>query len=618
MLRSLLSRALFPALQCLLALALISCHSESSTKIHFVDTAADAGLDFTHKSGAAGAYFLIETMGAGAAFFDYDDDGHIDLYLVNGFDLDHLNNAFAPVNFIDQDEQYYLLKHPKEYMRPVDPYGQVDSLVYRVHPAPLSPPIGNRLYRNQGDGTFVDVTEKAGVGDTGYGMGCAVGDYDNDGDLDLYVTNYGPNTLYANNGDGTFSNVTDHAHVGNAHWSTSAAFIDYDGDGHLDLYVVNYLDFHPGNNQICGGIADSRQTATGTLLKMLAERRTYCSPIRYNGAPDVLYRNQGDGTFADVSRRTGVYNLTGKGLGIAPGDYDNDGHLDLYVANDGVGNHLQRNKAGRYFVHVGLEAGVAFNAAGRSEAGMGTDWGDYDNDGDLDLFVTNFALETNTLYRNEGNGRFIDATEASGLAQPSFNPLGFGTFFFDADNDGDLDLFVANGHVQDRVHLFKGKEHLTHAQTNQLFENTNGHFTDISAAAGPALRAFHVSRGASPADYDNDGDLDIVVTNSNGPVQLLRNDLSAAAHWLSVRLRSQGGNRDAIGAHIRLTCNKHTQIRTVHTSSSYLSAGDLRQHFGLGTCDRVDLLEIRWPNGSRQQLHDVSSNQFLTVEEPVH
>lgn len=593
------------------------CRDELPPKrAYFVDVASSAGLEFTHTSGARGDYFLIETMGSGAAFFDYDNDGYVDIYLVDGFSLAGLGQGFEPLNLVKKDEQYYLIKHPKEYSYPLRFDGQVDSTVYLVHQPPTIPPTRNRLYRNNRDGSFSETTLEAGVGDTGYGMGCTVGDYDNDGDMDLYVTNYGPNVLYRNEGNGHFTDVTAEAGVGDPHWSTSAAFFDYNGDRYLDLYVVNYLDFNLKNNQICGGMASSWESPGGTLLKMAKNRRTYCSPQRYNGAPNVLYRNEGNGRFSDVTREMDVFSLYGKGLGIATADFDADGDTDVYIANDSVRNFLYRNDRGYYFQDVALNAGVAFDNSGQAKAGMGTDWGDCDNDGDLDLFVTNFALETNSLYRNEANGSFMDITEQAGLAQSSLNPLGFGTFFFDADNDGDLDLFVANGHVQDRVHLFKGTEHLTYAQPNQFFENISaGRFTDASESSGPALESVLVSRGAARADYDNDGDLDILVTNSNGPVQLYRNDLPPGTNWLSVRLLGKHDNRDAVGAKIKLTCGVRTQVREVKTSGSYLSANDIRQHFGLGNCTKVENLEIRWPSGAQQQFRDIHANQFLVIEQ---
>jgi len=442
-------------------------------------------------------------------------------------------------------------------------------------------------------------------------MGCAVGDYDNDDDADLYVTNYGPNVLLRNEGNGRFADATAGAGGGDPRWSTSAAFFDYDRDGDLDLFVANYLDFTVAGNRVCGGTP----SASGSgLLEIPLEQRTYCGPHRYNGAPNTLYRNDGDGTFAEVTRPLGIFNLFGKGLGVVPADLDGDGDDDLYVANDGVRNFLFRNDAGRAFAEVGVEAGAAYSGAGLAEAGMGVDAGDYDEDGDPDLFVTNFSRESNRLYRNDTGLRFADESEPAGLAQPSFLPLGFGTRFFDADNDADLDLFVANGHVQDRVHLLEPD--LSHAQPNQLFENRGGVFAEVSAFSGPAFRDSLVSRGAACADYDDDGDLDLLVTNVDGPAQLLRNDLPPGNHWLSLRLIGRAP-RDATGARVQLVCGGRAQSRQVRTSGSYLSASDSRLHFGLAGCARVERLSIRWPDGARQELRDIPADQFLVVEQRI-
>ena len=581
-------------------------------RAHFAAATSAWGLDFAHTSGARGDYFLFETMGAGAAFFDYDDDGLVDLYLVDGFDLPDWTRQIVPINLARQDQEGYWVT--EDYAPPLRFEGQADSAMYVLLQATSQNPQHNRLYRNQGLDRFADVTQEAGVGDTGYGMGCAVGDYDNDGHADLYVTNYGPNALYHNQGDGRFNNVTEEAGVGDPHWSTSAAFVDYDQDGDLDLYVVNYLDFTLKNNRICGGSLDARSEVGGRVRKIAPERRTYCSPRRYNGAPDVLYRNEGNGCFIDITREAGVFSLFGKGLGITTGDLDDDGAIDLYIANDGTRNFLYHNDGDGSFTDIALRAGAAYNAAGQAEAGMGVDAGDFDNDGDLDLFATHFSHESNTLYRNDGANTFADISEEAGLAQPSLPFLGFGTFFFDADNDGDLDLFVANGHVRDRVQLIQPD--LRYAQTNQLFENTSGGaYIDASAFSGPIFQDAHVSRGAAFADIDNDGDLDVLVTNCNEPARLYRNQLTSGAHWLSLRLIGTRANRDAIGARVRLTCGARTQVREVHTSGTYLSANDVRLHFGLGNCTEVDGLEIRWPDGSRQEMRRVPIDQVLVVEQ---
>ena len=574
----------------------------------FVDAAPEAGIVFTHTNGAAGRYYLIETMGAGGGFLDYDLDGHLDIYLVDGFPLRGIGEDLHPVNLVDEKADHYLVRGAGDTAagRP----GDADSLVALVRqrgPAPL----GNRLYRNGGD----RFAAAPGAGDRGYGMGCATGDWDNDGDPDLYVVNYGPNALFENEAPegGSFVEATAPAGVGDARWGAGAAFFDYDNDGLLDLYVVNYLDFHVGNNRICGVEDASLRSAAGTLVRVRKDRRSYCSPDRYRGSPDVLYRNTGH-RFEDATRSAGVLSADGKGLGAVTADYDSDGDTDLYVANDGVRNFLFRNDGRGRFHEVGLTAGAAYNGDGRPEAGMGVDWADYDADADYDLFVTNYSKQTNTLYRNEG-GRFRDVTSLLELAESSYQPLGFGTFFFEADNDGDLDLFVANGHVQDKVRFIAGNEGISYAQPNQLFENRpDTGFVDVSKASGPGLAPALVSRGSARGDYDNDGDLDILVTNCNGPAQLLRNDLPAGRSWLSVRLIGAPA-RDAVGSRIAVTCGGATQVREVRTSGSYASANDIRQHFGLGDCRAVESLEVIWQDGTRQVMEGVAPNQFLTVEQ---
>ena len=572
----------------------------------FVDAAPEAGIAFTHTSGAAGSYYLIETMGAGGGFLDYDLDGRLDIYLVDGFPLRGIGEDLQPVNLVDETADHYFVGEAGD--SGAGPPGNADSLVALVRqrgPAPT----GNRLYRNRGD-RFAAVP---GAGDRGYGMGCATGDYDNDGDPDLYVVNYGPNALFENRAPegGTFAEATGQAGVGDESWGAGAAFFDYDNDGLLDLYVVNYLDFHVGNNRVCGVEDASLRSAGGTVVRVRKDRRSYCSPDRYRGAADVLYRNTSGG-FEDASRAAGILIPGGKGLGAVTADYDSDGDTDLYVANDGVRNFLFRNEGGR-FSEVGLIAGSAYNVDGRPEAGMGVDWGDYDADADYDLFVTNYSKQTNTLYRNEG-GRFSDVTPLLELAESSYRPLGFGTFFFEADNDGDLDLFVANGHVQDKVQYIAGNG-ISYAQPNQLFESRRERvFVDVSEASGPGLAPALVSRGSARGDYDNDGDLDILVTNCNGPAQLLRNDLPSGRNWLSVRLIG-ARTRDAVGSRIAVTCGGATQVREVRTSGSYASANDIRRHFGLGDCRTVESLEIIWQGGAMQVMEGVAPNQFLTIEQ---
>jgi len=582
---------------------------------YFVDATAEAGIDFVHTSGAAGRYYMPETMGAGGAFIDYNSDGLLDIYLVDGFPMAGIGEEFRPVNLLEETSQLYLIEHTDHIDRAPRTNGAVDTLVYRIQQSGRSP-VRNRLYANEGAGRFSKAKEAAGGGDTGYGIGCAVGDYDNDGDPDLYVVNYGPNALLRNDA-ASFVDVTELSGGGDPNWGASAAFLDADGDGRLDLYVANYVDFHVGNNQICGGEDATRQTATGTHVRVRKDRRSYCSPERYSGAPDVFYRNTGS-RFEDVTRASGLFSPHGKGLGVVAADYDSDGDTDIYVANDGVRNFLYRNDGAGRFSEVALTAGVAYNRDGRAEAGMGVDWGDYDGDADFDLFVTNYSKQSNTFYRNEGAGRFNDMTDLLQIGTSSYNPLGFGTFFFEADNDGDLDLFVANGHVSDKVQYVAGNEGIAHSQPNQLFENRSAKaFIDISRQSGPGLQAAAVSRGSAFGDYDNDGDLDILVTNSNGPAQLLRNDLSSKRNWLSVRLIGKRVNRDAVGSRIALTCGGAVQVREVRTSGSYASASDVRQHFGLGDCSSIDNLEVIWHDGTLQTVapQEIVVNGFLTIEQ---
>ena len=570
----------------------------------FVDIGSASGLNFSHDNGASGDYFLFETMGAGAAFLDYDLDGHLDLYLLDGFDLRHLKGQFEPINLMRRDERFSWVE--EDFTPPLRYDGGIHPTVQRVSPADDSTSKRNRLFRNRGDGTFHTAPPATGADDEGYGMGVAVGDYDNDGDPDLYITNYGPNALYRND-RGRFTRPDQHPDVADPRWSSSAAFLDYDNDGDLDLYTANYLDFHPANNRLCGGTAPGEKRRAG-LLAIPDERRTYCAPRRYNGVPDALFRNDGE-HFTDVGATAGVASLFGKGLGVVAGDFDLDGDQDIYVANDGVRNFYYRNDEQR-FKDIALQNGAAYNGEGRPEAGMGVDAGDYDGDGDLDLFVTNFSRETNTLYRNDRAAGFKDVSPGTDAANASFNQLGFGTFFFDADNDADLDLYIANGHVLDRIQILEAD--LRYAQNDQLLQNDGqGHYSDISATSGAAFAQALVSRGAARGDYDNDGDLDVLVNHLNGPAALYRNDRPPGPHWLGLELKDQ-----AIGAQVHLTCDDRTQFRAVATSGTYLSAHDPRLHFGLGNCTRVEHIDILWPSGQTSELSNVAVDRYLTVEAP--
>jgi len=514
----------------------------SCNPIQWVDITQAAGLDFGHYNGFSGEYYYVETFGSGAAFLDIDGDGWLDLYLVNG----------APLS------------------------GE--------HPDPMPT---NRLYRNTGAGRFTDVTAASQAGHTGYGMGCAAADYDADGDVDLYVTNVGPNVLLHNEGDGRFADATATVGGGDARWGTSCGFLDYDLDGDLDLYATNYVEFDPEKNIVCaeGGI------------------RSYCEPKFYEPVGDVLYRNE-DGQFRDVAAAVGITHK-GRGLGVAFADYDLDGDTDLYVANDGTMNFLYQNQGNR-FAEVGLYAGGRYNEDGLAEAGMGVEFGDWDNDGFQDIFVTNFAQETNTLYGNDGQGQFYDITQRAGLAECSYKPLGFGTNFFDYDNDGDLDLFVANGHVMDKITQVH-PDH-TYPQPNQVLCNQQGtRFVDVSARLGSALAVAAVSRASATADYDNDGDLDLLVTNVAAAPNLLRNDGGNRQHWLVIQLGST-----ALPARVAVTANGQRQVKERQSGGSYLASSDPRIHFGLGEATRATV-EIRWPDGAVQKIAAVAANQILRV-----
>ena len=541
---------------------LIACAQDA----YFVDATYEARVAFRHVNGAYGEHHFIETMGPGVAFLDYDNDGYLDIYAVNG-----------------------------QYLS--------DTTAIRAT---------NVLYRNNGDGTFTDVTEEAGVGDTGYGMGVTAGDYDNDGDLDIYITNYGPNVLYRNNGDGTFTDVTEEAGVGDDGWGVGCAFLDYDNDGYLDIYVANYVDFSLGERR-----RDLVPYMTYEYWGMKGIS-AYPHPDNFGGVSDVLYRNNGDGTFTNVTREAGVFDPDGKGMGICCGDYDGDGDVDIYVANDRVPNFLYRNEGDGTFTEVALLSGVAYNEDGREESSMGVDFGDYDNDGDLDIFVPDFQGETFTLYRNEGDGFFVDVSSACGIAAPTLKYVGWGGGFLDYDNDGDLDIFVATGHVLENVQLFDPGT--SYPQRNLLFRNTGPEggyrFVEVSDSSGPGLRIVKPSRGVAFGDYDNDGDVDILVINCNDTATLLRNECGNRNHWLTLKLVGTKSNRSGIGSRVRLISGDLVQVREVKAGNSLYSLSDLRVHFGLGRRRGAERIEIRWPSGTIQVLEDVEADRFITVVEP--
>ena len=540
----------YQMLKFLLLLLLLSVPLHANPRFH--DATQEAGIDFVHFNGANGQKFVIETVGPGGGFFDYDGDGCLDIYLING----------AAVLGTDYD------------------------------PAPQ-----NALYHNRGAGTFADVTAHAGVGDTSYSMGCAVGDIDNDGDLDLYVTNFGANVLYRNEGDGTFADVTGAAQVGDEGWGASAAFADIDRDGFVDLYVGNYHNFSYTNHRVCA------EGGSGLQL--------YCGPEAFDGVTDVLYRNEGDGTFADITTAAGLGSTEGKELGVVFGDVDLDGDPDLYLANDKTLNFLYLNDGTGLFADEALLAGVAYNEDGDVEAGMGVDMGDYDNDGDPDLFVTNFQWETNTLYKNLGDGTFVDETFLAGLGKGSIAYLSWGTRFFDVDNDGDRDLFIANGHLESDVEQY---ENATFPQRNQLFLNVgDGRFEEY-AEDGGALSLKRVSRGAAFGDYDDDGDIDVLVANVAAAPTLMRND-GASGHWVRLRLAGRDSNRAGIGTRVEVTSGGQVQTDEVRSGASYLSQSDVRLHFGLGTATSIERVVVYWPSGRVEEYADLGIDRdHLLVE----
>ena len=519
--------------------------------IQFTRVTETAGIQFHHFNGAIGEKHLVETMGGSAALFDYNNDNNLDIYLVNGAPLTENKPDSIPTN---------------------------------------------RRYRNKGDGTFTDVTSHTGVGDTGYGIGCCVADYDNDGNRDIFVTNFGQNVLYRNRGDGTFSDVTLQAGISNDKlFSAGCAFADYDNDGWLDLVVVNYVLLDLENAPDCSqnGIP------------------AYCRPEDF--APDRIYRNNGNGTFTDVSQEVGLTSL-GRGLGAIWTDVDNDGWLDLYIANDREVNFLYHNNGNGTFTEIGELNGLALNEHGDTESSMGIDTADYDNDGDLDVILTHYQAETNTLYQNDGKGIFWDVTAQSHLGEPTLIPLAWGTGFVDFDNDGWLDLFFANGHLHDNIE--KLEEVGTYKQRNQLFYNQGGDtFADLSAVSGDGMLIEKSSRGAVFGDYDNDGDLDILVMNINDAPDLLRNDTAPKHNWLRIRLVGVKSNRDGIGAKVRFQLGEMTLLREVKSGSSYLSQNPLRLHVGLGTAEKVDRLIVDWQKGVQDVIENVQCNQWLTIKE---
>jgi hypothetical protein len=528
---------------------------------NFVDEAASRGVTFVHQAPHSSRKYLLETMGSGVALFDYDNDGRLDIFLVNGAPF----GDFVPKGTVLEK---------------------------------TGPKYWNRLYHQKPDGTFEDVTERAGLEGTGYGMGVAVGNYDNDGYEDLFVTALGGNKLYHNNGNGTFTDVTEKAGVGGSGWSTSAAWVDLDGDGYLDLVVLRYIQWD-WDDVWCG----------------LQENRGYCHPDVFQPISMLVYHNNGNGTFTEEAHKFGL-DKPAKALGIAIADYDRDGHPDIFIANDSMVEFLFHNRGDGTFEEVGLDSGLAVDGDGRTFAGMGTDFSDYNNDGWPDLFVDDLANQKYALYRNNRDGTFQYDSYVTGLAGMSLLHSGWGMRLMDYDNDGWKDVMIAQGHDLDTIE--KDHPQLHYREPLMLLRNVDGRkFVNVGPDSGPLFQERWVGRGLAVGDIDNDGRLDAVVTENGGPAHVLMNRTKTGNHWIGFKLVGHRSNRDGIGAVIRIEAASGPQWYTVTTSSSYLSSGDVRAHFGLGKEDEVKTVEIRWPSGIVQTLRDVKGDRYLTVDEPA-
>jgi enediyne biosynthesis protein E4 len=535
--------------------------------LSFLNVAREAGLNAkTIFGGEHKNKYLLETTGCGVAFYDYDNDGWLDIFLVNGSRLEGFAKGQEPIS---------------------------------------------HLFKNNRDGTFTDITAKAGVGHAGWGQGVCIGDYDNDGFEDLFVSYFGKNVLYHNNGDGTFTDVSEKAGVaGNGkRWNTGCAFVDYDRDGKLDLFVANYIDLD---------LATAPLPESGPCLYKAV--MVACGPPGLNGGKNILYHNNGDGTFTDVSAASGILQANGTfGLGVLTADFDNDGWPDIYVANDSTASALYQNKKNGKFEDIALEAGCALSPDGKPQAGMGVSAADYDMDGNLDIVKTNFAGDTPSLYHNQGGATFEDATFPAGLGLHT-QYLGWGCGFFDMDNDGWPDILICNGHVYPEVEQLKTEA--GYAQRKLLYKNLrNGRFADLSLQAGAGISEAVAARGAAFGDFDNDGDIDVVVNTVNDFPQLLRCDMRSGNNWIKVRTIGTKSNRSGIGARLRCVTKPageskpHEQIDEVRSGGSYFSQSDLRVHFGLGKAEKVELLEVRWPNGAVEALKNVPANQLVFVKE---
>ncbi len=524
--------------------------------IQLRDVTGETGIAFVHTDGSSGRRYIVETVCCGLALLDYDGDGDEDIYFLNGAPLKGSEAKVAPTN---------------------------------------------ALYRNDGGWKFTDVTRQAGAGDTGYGLGVCTGDYDNDGDVDLYLNNYGPNILYRNNGDGTFTDVTQKAGVGAGHQvGAGACFLDMDGDGDLDLYVSNYVDF----------------TYQAHEVSLIWGRPTYVGPRFYPPVPDVLYRNNGDGTFTDVSAASGVDAHKSAGMGTICADYDGDGDTDIFVGSDLRANLVFENDGKGRFREVGLTAGLAYDSQGVPQGTMGVECADYNNDGRLDFHMTSYQRQLATLYVNAGGGLFEDVTRRTNAGAGSYAHVTWGNGVVDLDNDGDRDLFIACGHLIDNIDTFDGTTSYR-ARNLVLMNNGKGRFTNVSGQCGDGLVPKLSSRGAAFGDLDNDGDVDVVVLNSRQRPTILRNDSPQGNHWLQVRLRGTKANRDGIGARVTVVAGDMTQIDEVHSGRGYQSDYGKRLCFGLGTRERVDRIEVRWIGGGVDVVRDVRADRLVTItEEP--
>ena len=527
--------------------------NEPAIRVQFTDITAQAGIAFKHISSPEKKY-IVESMSGGVALFDYDNDGYLDIFFVNSLTVD-------------------LVKGNQKTR--------------------------SALYHNNGDGTFTDVTDKAGVGDVGWGMGVAVADYNNDGFEDLFVTCLGQNHLYRNNGDGTFTDVTKAAGVGESRWSTGAAFLDYDNDGKLDLFVAGYVDFD---------INHLPEFGKGRLCQFKGVP-VQCGPRGLPGAGDKLFHNNGDGTFTDVSKKAGVSDPDGYyGLGVICSDFDDDGFVDIYVANDSTPSFFYHNNGDGTFKEIGFASGTAVNENGSEQGSMGVTVADYDHDGRFDIFKTNFDDDYDTLFHNDGHNSFTDVAYRSKIAPASLSYVGWGTKFFDYDNDGWVDLFAVNGHVYPQLPTYR--------QRNLVFHNNrDGTFTELAAQLGAPFAEKHSGRGAVFGDIDNDGDVDLVINNLDGAPLLLRNDGGNANNSVLIKTVGVKSNRDGIGARVKVIAGDLIQIDEVRSGGSYLSHNDLRLHFGLEKRTKIDLIEVRWPSGLVDKITDVSVNKIVTVRE---